>query len=153
MAAVVRFCDARLKSGRASASALALASMLAPSLARRSLLRVGPRSGGVGARARGCLAAERHSWRSPFPSRGYSCTGTSASSSSGWCLASASSSSRARRCASAAWWHGAGSGSELLDAEATQTLHSHVGLHYHVVRAPRVVVDLGAVPFSRKLLT
>jgi hypothetical protein len=77
IAVMVRFCDARLKSGRASASALALASMLAPSLARRSLLRVGPRYGGVGARARGCSATGRRSRRSLFPSRGYSCTGMS----------------------------------------------------------------------------
>jgi hypothetical protein len=44
MAAAVRFCDARLKSGGVSASALALAlvSTLAPSLAHRSLSRFVP---------------------------------------------------------------------------------------------------------------
>jgi hypothetical protein len=39
---------------RVSASVLALASTFAPSLARRSLSRVRPRAGCVGARARGC---------------------------------------------------------------------------------------------------
>jgi hypothetical protein len=72
-----------------------------------------------------------------------------ASSSSSWCLASASSSSRARRWASAARWHGAGSGSELLDAGATQTLHSRVGSCPLSRRRPRgdasraEVVDVG----------
>jgi hypothetical protein len=57
MAVVARFCDARLKSGGASV----LASALAPSLARRSLSRVGPRAGGVGAPPRDYSAAERRS--------------------------------------------------------------------------------------------
>jgi hypothetical protein len=73
MAASARFCDARLKSGRASASA----SVLAPSLACRLLSHVGPRAGGVGARPCGCSTAGRRSRRSPFPSQGYSCIGIS----------------------------------------------------------------------------
>jgi hypothetical protein len=92
--------------------------------------------------------------RSPFPSRGRPCTGTPcagcrsralastpsswcrrASSSSSWRLSSASSSSRARRWASTPRWRGVGSGSELLDKEATQMLHSLVGSWCRVVRA------------------
>jgi hypothetical protein len=47
MAAAVRFWDARRKSGGASASALA--SAFAPSLARWLLSRAGPHAGDVGA--------------------------------------------------------------------------------------------------------
>jgi hypothetical protein len=61
-------------------------------------------------------------------------------------LASASSSSRARYWASAVGWRRADSGLELLDAEATQTLHSCVGLCRRVVRALQVVVDPRAAP-------
>jgi hypothetical protein len=53
MDAVVRFCNARLKSGGASASVLALASKLVPSS------RVRPQAGGVGVRAHGCWTARR----------------------------------------------------------------------------------------------
>jgi hypothetical protein len=56
MAAAARFYNARLKSGRASPSALA--STFAPSLAYRSLSPVRPRASGVGAWARGCLAED-----------------------------------------------------------------------------------------------
>jgi hypothetical protein len=52
-----------------------------------------------------------------------------------------------------ALWRGAGSGSELLDVEATQTLHSRVESRYRVVCALRVVIDPGAAPVARKLLT
>jgi hypothetical protein len=83
-----RFCDARLKSG----GALALASMFAPSLARRLLWRVGPRAGGIGARARSCSAPGRRSRRSPFPSRGSSCTGISCAGRRSWGSASIPSS-------------------------------------------------------------
>jgi hypothetical protein len=76
-----------------------------------------------------------------------------ASSSSSWRLASASSLSRARSRASASRWRGASSGSELLDEEATQTWHSRVGSCHHVVRALQVVVDPGAAPVARRLLT
>jgi hypothetical protein len=119
MAAAVRFCDARRRSGNASTSAFALT--FAPLSARRLLSRAAPLSGGVGARPRGWSTAGRRSRRSPFPSRGSSCTGMScagrqswgstsmptswwrrASSSSSWRLASTSSSSRARRWVSAA---------------------------------------------------
>jgi hypothetical protein len=75
MAVVARFCDARPKSGGASASVLA--STFAPSLARRLLSRVGPHAGAVGARARNYSAARRRSRRSPLPSRGSSCIGIS----------------------------------------------------------------------------
>jgi hypothetical protein len=75
MAAAARFCDARLKSGEASASTLA--STFAPSLAHRLLSCAGPRAGGVGARSCGCSVAGRRSRWLPFPSHGYSCTGMS----------------------------------------------------------------------------
>jgi hypothetical protein len=114
-----------------------------------------PTCRGVGARPCGWSAAGRRSRRLPFPSRGNPCTGTSyagcrsrgsastlsswhrrASSSSSWRLVSASSSSHACRWASALRWRGAGSGSELLDEEVTQTLHPRVGSWRRVVRAP-----------------
>jgi hypothetical protein len=47
---------------------------------------------------------------------------------------------------------GVGSGSELLDAEATQTLHSRVGWCCRMARALQVVVDLGAALVTRRLL-
>jgi hypothetical protein len=43
------------------------------------------------------------------------------------------------RWASAAWWRGAGSESELLKADATQTLHSRVGSHCRAVCVLRVI--------------
>jgi hypothetical protein len=70
MDVAARFCDARLKSGGASASALALASTLAPSLVHRSLSRVRPRAGGVDAWALGCSAVGQHSRHSQIPSGG-----------------------------------------------------------------------------------
>jgi hypothetical protein len=85
--------------------------------------------------------------RLPFPSWAWPCTSApcagcrsrgSASTPSSWCrracsssswrLASASLSSRARRWSSASRWRGASSDEELLDAVATQTLHSRVGV-------------------------
>jgi hypothetical protein len=63
-AAAARFRDAHSKSGGASTSAFA------PSLAHRLSLGSGPRSGSVGAWPCGWSAAEQHSHRSPFPSRG-----------------------------------------------------------------------------------
>jgi hypothetical protein len=71
------FCDARQKSGGASASALVLASTFAPPLARRLLSRAGPRAGGVGALSCGWSVAGRCSCWSSFPSQGPSCTGMS----------------------------------------------------------------------------
>jgi hypothetical protein len=73
MAAAVRFCDARRKTGRASASALA--SMFTPSLARRLLLRANPLAGGIGARPCSWSAARRRSRRLLFPSRSSSYIG------------------------------------------------------------------------------
>jgi hypothetical protein len=57
------------------------------------------------------------------------------------------------RWASAAWWHKSSSGSELLGAEATQTLHSCVGSWRRVVRALRVIADPGTAPVAWRLLT
>jgi hypothetical protein len=68
MAATVRFWDARRRSGEASASALV--STFAPSLARRLLSCAGPRAGSIGVRLCAWSAAGRHSRRSPFASRG-----------------------------------------------------------------------------------
>jgi hypothetical protein len=50
-------------------------------------------------------------------------------------------------------WREADSGSELLDVEATQTLHSRVGSRWHVACVLRVDVDSGAALVSRRLLT
>jgi hypothetical protein len=70
-----------MQSGGASPSELA--SMFTPSLARRSLLRVCPRAGGIRAWARGCSAVGLRSCRSPFPSRGCSYTGINYRAGSG----------------------------------------------------------------------
>jgi hypothetical protein len=136
MAAAARFCDACLKSGGASGSALA--SMFAPSLARRLLSHAGLHVGGIGARPCGRSAVGRRSCRSSFPSQGSSYTGMSCAGrrlhgvrhpspvlgEEGPTPRQAGASPpRARRAvpASGRRRRGAGSGSELLDAEATQT--------------------------------
>jgi hypothetical protein len=93
-----------------------------------------------------CTGTSYIELQSPFPSWAWPCTSTPcagcrsrgsastpssrcrrASSSSSWRLASVSSSSRARGWSLAPRWRGASSDSELLDAVATQTLHSRVG--------------------------
>jgi hypothetical protein len=97
-----------------------------------------------------CTGTSCAGHRSSFPSRVWPCTSTPyascrsrgsaskcsrASSSSSWRLASSRSSSRAHRWVSTPRWRGASSGSELLDIEATQMLHSRVGSWRRVVRA------------------
>jgi hypothetical protein len=110
--------------------------------------------------------------RLPFPSWAWPCTGAPcascrsrgsastpsswcrrACSLSSWCLASTSSSSRARRMSSASQWRGASSDEELLDAVATQMLHSRVGSWRRAVSPPRVVVDPGDASVMRRSLT
>jgi hypothetical protein len=76
-----------------------------------------------------------------------------ASSLLSWRLASASSLSRACRWASVAQRRGIGSGSELLEAEATQKLHFRVGSHYLVVGVLRVVAGPEVAPVAHRLLT
>jgi hypothetical protein len=57
------------------------------------------------------------------------------------------------RWASAAWWRGAGSESELLKADATQTLHSRMGSCCRVAGVLQVVADPEVAPAARRLLT